>query len=121
VYVRAVDRVGVTRIEMRVDGQIVDTTASPEANGTTTLDSILSWTPTRPARRDRGGRVRDTVRGNPKTITMTVRDTSAQVRIRLYRPSISRRRRPMTRLRVRANVNVNVATGPALNYNLLTT
>src|SRR5437773_7469772 len=30
VYVRAVDRIGVTRIEMRVDNQIVDTAASPE-------------------------------------------------------------------------------------------
>src|SRR5579872_6557708 len=38
VYVHATDRVGVTRIEMRVDNLIVDTAASPEANGTPTMD-----------------------------------------------------------------------------------
>src|SRR5258708_11104864 len=45
VYVRAVDKVGVTRIEMNVDGLIVDTAAAPQANGVPSLDSILSWTP----------------------------------------------------------------------------
>src|SRR4051812_32941077 len=80
VYVRAVDKVGVTRIEMRVDGLIVDTAASPEANGTQQMDSILSWTPNSP-----GPHVievvafRGNTRGNPKTNTLQVRETSAQV------------------------------------------
>src|SRR5689334_4509603 len=80
VYARAVDKVGVTRIEMRVDGQIVDTAASPEANGVPSMDSILSWTPN-----SEGPHVievvafRGNTRGNPKQITLTVRQDASQV------------------------------------------
>src|SRR5689334_3722855 len=80
VYVRAVDKVGVTRIEMRVDNLIVDTAASPEANGVPSMDSILSWTPN-----SVGSHViqvvafRGNTRGNPKQITLTVRQDASQV------------------------------------------
>jgi len=123
VYVHAIDRVGVTRIEMRVDGQIVDTTASPETSGTTPMDSILSWTPTTSGQHViEVVAVRDTVRGNPKTITLTVRDTAAEVTNPAGSPvflTASPTSDPTCR--VRANVNVNVRTGPGLNYDLITT
>ena len=46
VYVQATDQVGVTRIEMRADDLLVDTSASPDPNGSTSLQSLLAWTPT---------------------------------------------------------------------------
>ncbi len=82
VYVRATDQTGVTRIEMRVDNLIVDTSASPDPNGSPTLASILSWTPNAS-----GPHVlqivafRGSVQGNPKNLTITVVDTAAQVTV----------------------------------------
>src|SRR5258707_11141631 len=118
VYVRAVDKVGVTRIEMRVDGLIVDTTASPEANGTQQMDSILSWTPNSP-----GPHVvevvafRGNTRGNPKTITLQVRETPAQVTNPAGSPAFltaSPTSDPTCRLRVNTG-NLNLRTGPGIN------
>src|SRR5258708_5003818 len=124
VYVRAVDKVGVTRIEMRVDNLIVDTAASPDANGTTSMDSILSWTPT-----SSGPHViqvvafRGTVQGNPQQITLTVRDTAAQVTTPAVSPqylTASPTSNPTCRVRVNTD-NLNVRTGPGINYDRITT
>ncbi len=122
VYVRAVDRQGVTRVEMRVDNQIVDTAASPEAAGSPSMDSILSWTPN-----SAGPHVvqvvafRGNTRGNPKSITLIVRTAAAQVTNPAGSPAFltaSPTNDPTCR--VRADVSVNVRTGPGLNYDVLT-
>src|SRR5262245_13153732 len=122
VYVRAVDSQGVPRIERRVDNQIVDTAASPEAAGTPSMDSILSWTPN-----SNGPHViqvvafRGNTRGNPKSITITVRRTPAQVTNPAGPPAFltaSPTNDPTCR--VRADVNVNVRSGPGLNYGVIT-
>jgi hypothetical protein len=119
VYVRALDKVGVTRIEMRADNLIVDTAASPEANGTPTMDSILSWTPN-----SVGPHViqvvafRGNIRGNPKQITLQVRETAAQVTKPAGSPAFltaSPTSDPTCRLRVDTD-NLNVRTGPGINY-----
>src|SRR4051812_23832952 len=122
VYVRAVDRIGVTRIEMRVDNQIVDTAASPEANGTPTMDSILSWTPNNP-----GPHVvqvvafRGSTRGNPKSITLTVRDTPAQVPVPAGSPAfLTASPTSDPTCRARADQTVNVRSGPGINYGVIT-
>ena len=124
VYAHAVDKVGVTRIEMRVDGLIVDTAASPEANGVPTMDSILSWTPN-----SVGPHViqvvafRGNTRGNPKQITLTVRQSAAQVTNPASSPSFltaSPTSNPTCRVRV-ATTNLNLRSGPGINYGLVGT
>ena len=122
VYVRAVDRVGVTRIEMRVDGQIVDTAASPEANGSPTMDSILSWTPN-----STGSHVlqvvafRGSLQGNPKSITLTVKQEAAQITAPAMSPVFLTASPTVDpTCRVRADVTVNVRSGPGINYPIVT-
>jgi hypothetical protein len=119
VYVHATDRVGVTRIEMRVDNLIADTAASPAANGTPAMDSILSWTPN-----SIGQHVIEVVafrgdtRGNPQHITLNVRDTAAQVTNPAGSPAFltaSPTVDPTCRVRVNTD-GLNVRTGPGINY-----
>jgi len=119
VYARAVDKVGVTRIEMRVDGLIVDTAASPEANGVPSMDSILSWTPN-----SVGPHVLEVVafrgntRGNPKQITLTVKQDASQVKNPAGSPAFltaSPTSNPTCRVRV-ATTSLNLRSGPGVNY-----
>ena len=124
VYVRAVDQTGVTRIEMRADGLIVDSSASPNANGSPTLESILSWTPN-----TSGQHVlqivafRGTLQGNPQTLTITVRDSAAQVTAPAGSPQAlitSPTVNPFCS--IRANVEgLNVRSGPGINYDAIST
>ncbi len=124
VYVHASDRVGVTRIEMRVDNLIVDTAASPEALGAPSMDSLLSWTPN-----SVGPHVvqvvafRGNTKGNPKSITLTVRQNAAQITKPASSP-VFLTASPTTDPTCRARVNVaglNVRRGPGINYDSLTT
>jgi uncharacterized protein YgiM (DUF1202 family) len=47
VHVSAADEVGVTRIELRSASAVLSSVPSPERNGQTAFQAILSWTPTR--------------------------------------------------------------------------
>ncbi len=127
VYVRAVDRIGVTRIEMRVNNQPIDSAGSPDPNGALVLDSILSWTPTTPGRNViqvvayRGGIV-----GNPKTITVTVRDNAALPTqtppppgVTPLPPTFTATADPTCRVRINSS-GINVRRGPGLNYEVIT-
>jgi hypothetical protein len=119
VSVRATDRIGVTRIEMRANGLIVDAIAAPDPAGVSPLESLLSWTPV-----TLGQNIievtafRGNTRGNPKRITLIVRQTQAQV----TRPAFTALppgRTPTVDLTCRARVNVNglnLRTGPGTNY-----
>ncbi|MDW8300644.1 MAG: CARDB domain-containing protein, partial [Anaerolineae bacterium] len=119
VSVRATDRIGVTRIEMRANGLIVDAIAAPDPAGVSPLESLLSWTPV-----TLGQNIievtafRGNTRGNPKRITLIVRQTQQQV----TRPAFTApppNRTPTVDLICRARVNVNglnLRTGPGTNY-----
>ncbi|MCC6976024.1 MAG: SH3 domain-containing protein, partial [Anaerolineae bacterium] len=124
VYVRAVDRIGVTRIEMRVNNQLVDSAASPDPNGSPTLDSILSYTATQSGQNViQVVAFRNLTRGNPKAITVLVKDTAAQITLPASSP-VFLTASPTTdpTCRVRADVSgVNVRRGPGLNYEVITT
>jgi uncharacterized protein YgiM (DUF1202 family)/lysophospholipase L1-like esterase len=80
VFIASADKQGVTRIELRADNLLVDTSASQNPAGSPSLNALLTWTPT-----TAGPHVlqvvayRGATRGNPKTITLTVRETLAQV------------------------------------------
>ncbi len=119
VSVRATDRIGVTRVEMRANGLIVDAIAAPDPAGISPLESLLSWTPV-----TLGQNIievtafRGNTRGNPKRITLIVRQTQQQV----TRPAFTApppNRTPTSDLTCRARVNVNglnIRTGPGTNY-----
>ncbi len=119
VAVRATDRIGVTRIEMRANGLIVDAIAAPDPAGVSPLESLLSWTPV-----TLGQNIievtafRGNTRGNPKRITLIVRQSNAQI----TRPAFTAPppgRTPTADLTCRARVNVNglnLRTGPGTNY-----
>ncbi|RMF52172.1 MAG: hypothetical protein D6749_05755, partial [Chloroflexota bacterium] len=119
VSVRATDRIGVTRIEMRANGLIVDAIAAPDPAGISPLESLLSWTPV-----TLGQNIievtafRGNTRGNPKRITLIVRQSREQV----TRPAFTApppNQVPTQDLTCRARVNVNglnLRTGPGTNY-----
>jgi hypothetical protein len=52
VHVTASDSVGITRLELRAPGIMLASVASPERAGQTTMEAILSWTPTRSGAQD---------------------------------------------------------------------
>ncbi|MBX3063286.1 MAG: SH3 domain-containing protein [Anaerolineae bacterium] len=122
VYVRAVDKIGVTRVEMRANNQIVDTVASVDPAGSPAMDSLLSFTPT-----TTGPVViqvvafRGNVRGNPKTITLQVVTSAAQVTRPASSPvflTASPTIDPVCRVRVDVD-GLNVRTGPGVNYGII--
>ncbi len=124
IYVRATDQIGVTRIEMRADNLIVDSTASPDPNGSPTLESILSWTP------NAGGAhvlqviaYRGSLGGNPKNLNITVRSSAAEVTLPAGSPQYLTASPTIDPFcNVSANVsNLNVRTGPGINYDIIGT
>jgi hypothetical protein len=128
VYVRATDSVGVTRVEMRADDLLVDSSASPDPNGSTTLDTLLYWTPT-----NSGPHVlqivafRGTLQGDAQTLHLTVRDNAAQVTVPAVSPVFvtsapsSNGNTDLT-CRVQANIGtLNVRNGPGVNYDAIGT
>ncbi len=80
VFIAAADKQGITRIELRADNLLVDTSASQNPTGSPSLNTLLTWTPT-----TAGPHVlqvvayRGSTRGNPKSITLTVRETASQI------------------------------------------
>ncbi|MFN7208831.1 MAG: CARDB domain-containing protein [Aggregatilineales bacterium] len=119
VSVRATDRIGVTRVEMRANGLIVDAIAAPDPAGISPLESLLSWTPV-----TLGQNIievtafRGNTRGNPKRITLIVRQTQQQVTRPAFTPPPPNLT-PTSDLTCRARVNVNglnIRTGPGTNY-----
>jgi uncharacterized protein YraI len=124
VYVHAIDKQGVTRIEMNVDSQVVDSIASPDPNGSPTMDSILSWTPNTTGRHViQVVAFRGNIEGNPKTITLNVKDTSADVTNSAASPAaLTASPSSDPTCRVRANVDgLNVRSGPGVNYDRIAT
>lgn len=126
IYVRAVDKVGVTRIELYANGRITDSVAAPQPAGLPTLDTIMSWTPI-----SLGQNViqvvafRGNVRGNPKTITLIARQNAAQVTrpAATFNPiqlTASPTNNPLCRLRVNVD-GLNLRAGPGVNFASLNT
>jgi len=126
-FVAAVDKEGVTRIELRADNLLVDTSASPEAQGSKSLNTLLNWTPN-----TEGPHVlqvvayRATLRGNPKSITLTVRGSAAQVTQPAGSaiPAAQLTASPTTDVfcKVAAKVDgLNFRTGPGVNFDVIAT
>lgn len=125
VRIRATDKTGVTRVEMRVDNLVADGFASPDPAGTTPLEGILSWTAN-----SVGPHVvqiipfRGNTRGNSKSITIIVRGSLSQITLAAATAAnpILLTASPTTNAtcRVRASVQgLNVRTGPGTTYDVV--
>ncbi len=119
IAVRAIDRTGVTRVEMRVNGLPIDAIAAPDPAGVSPLESILSWTPV-----TLGQNIvevvafRGNTRGNPKRITLIVRQNISQITVPAVTalpPNVTQTVDPSCRARVNVN-GLNLRNGPGTNY-----
>ena len=119
IAVRAIDRTGVTRVEMRVNGLPIDAIAAPDPAGVSPLESLLSWTPV-----TLGQNIvevvafRGNTRGNPKRITLIVRQNASQITVPAVTalpPNVIQTVDPSCRARVNVN-GLNLRTGPGTNY-----
>ncbi|MCE7947050.1 MAG: hypothetical protein DYG88_06445 [Chloroflexi bacterium CFX4] len=119
IAVRAIDRTGVTRVEMRVNGLPIDAIAAPDPAGVSPLESLLSWTPV-----TLGQNIvevvafRGNTRGNPKRITLIVRQNVSQITVPAVTalpPNVTQTVDPSCRARVNVN-GLNLRNGPGTNY-----
>lgn len=113
----AIDSIGVTRVELRVNGYIVNTVTSETAAGNRQFSVIQSWTPT-----TTGTALLEVVayRGSiaspPAQITLLVRDSAGQITSTL--PGVGTPQDLTCRARVDVS-GLNFRTGPDTNYPIL--
>ncbi len=115
----AQDALGVTRIELRVNGYIVNTVSSESPVGDTQMSVIQSWTPS-----DAGTAALEVIayRGSlaslPAQLTVNVRQNAALVTATLLPPiGVTQPAPDDFTCRARVEVNgLNFRTGPATNY-----
>lgn len=118
----ATDSVGVQRVQLLADGQIVKTVSSESPSGDTSLSVLLDYTP-----RDEGEvtlRViayRGAVASDPAEIRLVVREEEAQVTA----TSVPAQNAPVINpndptCRILTNVGLNMRQGPSTNYNVIT-
>ena len=119
--VSATDTVGVTRIQLFVDGRIIQTVTSESATGDTSRNALLAYTPRVPG--DLSVRVlayRGSVPSQAAEIDLVVRQTQAQVTatanpgddVPVIDPND-----PTCRALV--NTNLNLRRGPGTNYEIV--
>lgn len=116
------DAIGVTRVELRVDGFIVNTVASETTTGSRQFSVIQSWTPT-----NAGQAIleivayRASIASPPTRLTLTVRESAAQITATAALPAGVTQSAPQD-LTCRARVEVsglNFRTGPETNYPII--
>lgn len=114
----AADTVGVTRIELRVNGQVVKTVSSERASGTPNMTALLDYRPTLTG--DLTLQVvafRNTVASDPAQVQVRVRQTQTQVTA-TRPPDVSvpiiNPNDPTCRLL--PNTTVNLRFGPGTNF-----
>ncbi len=118
----ATDTIGVTRVELRVNGFIVNTVSSESATGNRQFSVIQSWIPTNagPATLEVVA-YRASIASTPARLTLNVRESAAQITQTAGLPSGVTQAPPQD-LTCRARVEVsslNFRTGPATNYPVL--
>ena len=118
----AQDSIGVTRIELRVNGYIVNTVSSESATGDRQFSVIQSW---RPAEAGIATlqviAYRGSIPSQPAQITLTVRASAAQIPSTLQPlPGVTQQAPADTTCRARVEVQgLNFRTGPATNYPII--
>src|SRR5690606_955936 len=116
----ATDSVGVTRVQMYADGQIVKTVSSETSGGDPSLSVLLDYKPTQTGSLElQVIAYRGAVASEPAEITVTVRQSQAQVTATQYVPPannvpIINPNDPTCRVLV--NTGLNFRTGPGVVY-----
>jgi hypothetical protein len=112
------DSIGVTRVELRVDGFIVNTVSSEAENGDTTFTVIQTWQPAEAGTAEiEVVAYRGAVASPPASLTLTVRASSAQITATVQLPSGVTQPPNDTVCRARVEVEgLNFRTGPSVNY-----
>ncbi len=118
----AQDALGVTRVELRVNGYIVNTVAAESASGARQFSVIQSWTPTSAGTADiEVVAYRASIASSPARLTLYVRESAGQITATAPLPSGVTPLPPQD-LTCRARVEVsglNFRTGPDTNYPVL--
>ncbi|HEX3052683.1 MAG TPA: thrombospondin type 3 repeat-containing protein [Aggregatilineaceae bacterium] len=124
IYAVATDQQGVTRIEMKVNGQIVDARPSPTSGGDKEFRALFRWKFATAG--DQTVEVipyRNTVAGTPASVRITVRDRASQITVTpgptlsfITPTSVVQNR--MCRIQVAVGA-LNVRSGPGLVYQAL--
>jgi hypothetical protein len=121
VSVNASDSIGVTRVQLFANGQIVRTVSSETASGETSRNMVLDYTP-----RSQGEvllRVvafRGSVASDPAEISITVRPTQSQVTATVHQGSNIPQIDPNDpTCRALVNTGLNFRQGPSTSYNII--
>ncbi|MFP4321323.1 MAG: Ig-like domain-containing protein, partial [Anaerolineales bacterium] len=124
VYSVARDTMGVTRIELRADGELVDTLESPISGGQRELFVLQTWQPT-----NAGPAVlevtayRGTAASTRDSVQVTVRAEQAEIRTPAPTPTVvAPEATANTTCRARINISaLNLRTAPGLNSTIQST
>lgn len=119
----ATDAVGITRVQLIANNQIVKTTSSESATGDTSMNVVLDYRPTVT------GNVtleviayRGAVPSDPALVTITVRSSQSQVTATIApQPDVPVIDPNDPTCRALTNVPLNVRTGPSTNFPRITT
>ena len=123
VSVLAADSVGVNRVQLFVDNQIVRTVSSESLQGDLSLPAVLNYTP---QRRDIGSIIlravayRGTVVSAPDEISVVVRESPAQVRATPAQQGNIPFIPDDGVCRALVNVGLNFRTGPSTGHQIIT-
>lgn len=118
----AQDAIGVTRIELRVDGFIVNTVAAESATGDRQFSVIQPWTPSEAGTATlQVIAYRASIASEPYTLTINVRESEADVLATAVPPlGVTQPSPDDTTCRARIEVEgLNFRTGPATNYPII--
>lgn len=118
VSVSATDTIGITRITLSVNGNVVDSAQSEAPDGNRSLNALLEYTP------NAAGSVqltatayRANVASEPAVVTINVRQTQAQVTAtQAQQPNIPTINPNDPTCRALVNIGLNVRSGPGTNF-----
>ncbi len=115
------DNIGVTRVELRVDGFIVNTVSSQSAQGDREFAVIQTWTPAQAGQHTvQVVAYRGQIASQPAQIIVSVRDSAAQVTATSQNPAgVTLPADNICRARVDVD-GLNFRVGPGTDYGVIT-
>jgi hypothetical protein len=125
VHVSAVDSVGITRIELRSPTMVLSSVPSPERNGQTNMEAILSWTPSRSGSYDlQVIAYRRSIASEPVPLIVHIRQRSGDVIATAIPFGIAGQPQVATAAGTACQVRVDIGNlryraGPATTYEIL--
>ena len=118
----ATDTVGVQRVQLLANGQIVKTVSSEAPSGDTSLSVVLDYTPRQLGEVNLAVvAYRGAVASDPAPLTLIVREQQQQVTATAVQATNVPQINPNDpTCRIMTNVGLNLRSGPSTNYNVIT-